>query len=1269
MKKKLFFVFIFSFLICTLFFAEVAFAADFAITSGTGTGYIDLSSYSDGDILHIQTTQVVELRNGGNKDIQIICEVSGVNLVLNNVSIASSNDGIRLEGAASDNITLRGSNYIEAGNSCAGIRVASDNTLHINGTGALDVYGDYFAPGIGNNPDDNIDSGRIIIDSGTINAYGGEYAAGIGSAADNGDGYVTINGGTVNAHGGIYGAGIGGGDCASGYVTITGGTITSYGGECGAGIGGGYDGNGYVEISNSTINAYGGLYAAGIGGGDYGNGQVTINSGTIHAEGGEAASFGTGGTGIGGGENGVGNVRINNGNITAVGKYGSAGIGSGSGYDAEGTIVSYDAHVDIYGGTITATGGEYAAGIGSGDYCGKAFINIYGGTITAAGGEWGAGIGGGGDGGSGVINIHGGTITATGGEFGAGLGSGIADDSYGNLVGSSSVNIENATIYATGGDWAAGIGGGFEAEGYVQIENCSVEATAGYSAAGIGGGEWANGYITILSSTITATGGELIYVSGVNKTFSGGAGIGGGELGDGTVTITESNITAIAGTGAAGIGGGDAGDGDVTITGGTITATGGGSYNDFGNPDEGRFYFGGAGIGGGEEGAATVIINSGIVTATGGDSAAGIGSGIGYYNISSVPVTCDATVTINGGTITATGGDSAAGIGGGDFGGSGYITITGGTITATGGEWAAGIGSGYGDDIAGNIAAEGQVSIENAIVYAQGGDWGAGIGGGIDAKGTVDIENSTVEARGGYGAAGIGGGDYADGDVTIYSGDIKAYGGSGADYDGSWYDGGAGIGAGEEASASVIIYGGTILAEGGYDSAGIGSGSKSDKGFVRIDDGTIYATGGYDAAAIGGGVLSTCDIDINGGRIETYTIEGSEAGIGCGYGNSQDFTIDISGGLIIARGGSEFGESAAAIGGGYDSTGTITIAMSGGQIYAIGAGTNCDDIGAGSNNSATVDVTISGTSSVFVLNDRVALADGYGSFTYLPHVYVNSETVTSNEAYGFTEFPNEWNTHTGYGYLVPVSVYFNHNWDVTPTVDTVAAYAGAYLDEPAAPVREGYVFNGWHLDTAGENPFYFDSMMAYDGLTLYADWVEEGTFRGNISGTLSSNSGSPINGAALTLQSSPVTVTTNSSGSFAFGSSFYINHTLIVRDASGNVLKTYHMTFTEGAAAGSTVDEVAGTIDIVYTPAVTGVNIPLRVDASGFTANVNGVITFTMAGTDPATGRAINPNTGDREMKGFVYGAIALMGAAATAGIALSRKKRKQAGSANQQAA
>ena len=51
---------------------------------------------------------------------------------------------------------LQGTNYIEAGNSCAGIRVADGNTLHMNGTGVLDVYGDYDAPGIGNNPDDSI---------------------------------------------------------------------------------------------------------------------------------------------------------------------------------------------------------------------------------------------------------------------------------------------------------------------------------------------------------------------------------------------------------------------------------------------------------------------------------------------------------------------------------------------------------------------------------------------------------------------------------------------------------------------------------------------------------------------------------------------------------------------------------------------------------------------------------------------------------------------------------------------------------------------------------------------------------------------------------------------------------------------------------------------------------------------------------------------------------------------------------------------------------
>ena len=44
--------------------------------------------------------------------------------------------------------------------------------------------------------------------------------------------------------------------------------------------------------------------------------------------------------------------------------------------------------------------------------------------------------------------------------------------------------------------------------------------------------------------------------------------------------------------------------------------------------------------------------------------------------------------------------------------------------------------------------------------------------------------------------------------------------------------------------------------------------------------------------------------------------------------------------------------------------------------------------------------------------------------------------------------------------------------------------------------------------------------MLYEVITtLYADWVEEGTFRGNISGTLSNNSGSPINGAALRITS------------------------------------------------------------------------------------------------------------------------------------------------------
>ena len=148
---------------------------------------------------------------------------------------------------ATMNLTIDGTNTIQAGGNLAGIYVPVGATLIINGTGSLNVSGSGAGAGIGGAiyaPDDVSDGdpncGTVVINGGIINATGGgsnSASAGIGGGstgdAPGNGGTVTINGGTVTATGGsdnyYGGAGIGG---AGGlYDPIFGGISSGCGGS------------------------------------------------------------------------------------------------------------------------------------------------------------------------------------------------------------------------------------------------------------------------------------------------------------------------------------------------------------------------------------------------------------------------------------------------------------------------------------------------------------------------------------------------------------------------------------------------------------------------------------------------------------------------------------------------------------------------------------------------------------------------------------------------------------------------------------------------------------------------------------------------------------------------------------------------------------------------------------------------------------------------------------------------------------------------------
>ena len=224
--------------------------------------------------------------------------------------------------------------------------------------------------------------------------------------------------------------------------------------------------------------------------------------------------------------------------------YSGAGIGAGLNAGTTTINIKDNAHI------VSATGGKYGgAGIGSGSSDtknnskkGAVTINITDGTIEKAEGKnGGAGIGSGYYGRSSTVNISGNAELkdVKGGNLAAGIGSGYDSDKV-------DVVIDGGTINATGGDSAAGIGSGLNSRSSVTIKSGTVNAKGNQhsnsGSSGIGG-SYAD--VTISGGNITATG------------YDTGAGIGGSYSGDSSkITITGGTITATGTSDAPAIGNG-----------------------------------------------------------------------------------------------------------------------------------------------------------------------------------------------------------------------------------------------------------------------------------------------------------------------------------------------------------------------------------------------------------------------------------------------------------------------------------------------------------------------------------------------------------------------------------------------------------------------------------------------------------------------------------------------------------------------------------------
>ena len=815
-------------------------------------------SLSDmGPVVYINTAEAVTLT--GKLSGSVECTVDGVSLTLNSVDVTAA-EGCALSFTGHCNtLILEGSNTVQSGDGCPGVRAEIGTELTIEGDGSLTATGGDGGAGIGGG------EGWISITGGTVIAIGGSDAAGIGGSRNADSCETTISGDALvyasrGETGDAFDIGAGDGGNNTMTFTIKGKAAVFFGsGLCDQPSAknhayktpddeeypmiaqGGADTAAIYGIEGTGdspwIDAKGGYfmlfymrYDLNGGQGDLSQAQralhMTASVTVADGEGLQRSKYlFTGWNTEAGGSRAVYmpgdrlTCSVMSMQITLYAQWKSAGdndIYAGGEYNLSkmkapvtinttesvtltgklsGTIACTVEGVKLTLSGVTATTREGCAL----SFTGAGNILVLEGesTVKSGGRDPGIRVERGTE-----LTIRGdGSLKATGGSNGAGIGGGDCAES-------GTITIESGEITATGAGNGAGIGGGSCRDaGTIIINGGTVEATGGEDGgAGIGGSS-DNGYdkILITGGTITASCGE-----------HGGKGIGQGWnsakiIPGGEITITGGTVTANGGIG----GGGWNSGGVITIEGGTILSNGsigGGSVCDIQGKDEGRITISGGTIvaNGGIGRWSDIVITGGDITASGTDAGAGIDAGVLTGDIADSDLK---SITITGGTIVAIGGRGAAGIGSGSMKFIGTITITGGDITATGGEPFVNTGAGWDNMRFGGGAGIGSgcssrvdnIIISGGTIRANGAEEGAGIGTGESGRGNeITISGGTVVATGGDYAAGIGGGKNSDSvKTTICGGDSLVYAQKG---DGAHYDIGAGDG-GQNMTKCLYIQG------------------------------------------------------------------------------------------------------------------------------------------------------------------------------------------------------------------------------------------------------------------------------------------------------------------------------------------------------------------------------------------------------------------------------------------------------------------------------
>ena len=622
--------------------------------------------------------------------------------------------------------------------------------------------------------------------------------------------------------------------------------------------------------------------------------------------------------------------------------------------------------------TSNANSSSLNAGIGGDKSFSGGQITVNGGILTATGGGYAAAIGGGGLGSNGgIITLNGGYINAQGHKtiYGVGIGGGHVENGSSGII-----TVNGGTIFAHGGDKSAGIGALIFSEvDLITVNGGTVYAYGGMFASGIGCGR--NSY----KGKVIFNGGTVYAYGGSNDPEDPTDNGGKGSFGIGASKPSEDFIIEING-----------------IT--SVTAVGGDGCSAFSNAPQIKADLYLRAYAGSSEETLAEIKKANLATVTTENQAVqltpcnGIHS-IGYIDPESHGVSCELCGLVKGEAHTPD--DNGVCTVCAHWAGKylvyaslsdDYMTVNCEHATAiksadsvlTDGWYVA----------VGNVTVDSRITVNGDVklILADGAtltvNGGIGVSGEntftvyaqslpvINSDGTLNADRTKagklIAENGTEDNAAIGGdSEHTNGKITIEGGIINATsktqlsaaigGGKGASGGKIFVYGGfitakaegiaAAIGAGSDisdnssfSSGSISVYKGTVNAE-SAGGAGIGAGINGYVNTVDIYGGTVTAKGGTESAGIGSGERRNSVSEVGGiitvnGGTVNAMGQGSSAGIGGGRGTAVEKTVIKDTATVSAIGGKD----GAAIGNGDLAPSASTVLISGGTVNA-----NCTD--------------------------------------------------------------------------------------------------------------------------------------------------------------------------------------------------------------------------------------------------------------------------------------------------------------------------------------